>query len=157
MSLSYEMLCEELNLPKQKSLSDYVKYDVDLDDYRSVIRFIKFVQEYKISEFRYADSDFLDEHFSGLGGAEAFIRRYNSIIYDHARIIRDKLGFYYLILQPYMNTEDCEDALASSDIKNKYKVLGKGESFHYPNKTNLILIYEDRISCNDTLRKVLGL
>lgn len=157
MSLTYEMLCSELHLPMQICLSDYAKYDVDLEDYRSVIRFIKFVQKYNITVFKCVDEETLDDLFGGLYGADAFTRGYTSAIYDHARIVTDALGFHYLILQPYMSTAECKELLEGSKIASKYKILGQDESFHCPDKTNLIIIYEDRISFSKRITEALGL
>lgn len=158
MSLTYEMLCSELHLPMQKCLSDYAKYDVDLEDYRSVIRFIKFVQKYNITAFKYVNEETLDELFGwGLDGADAFVRGYTSTIYDHARIVIDALGFHYLILQPYMSTAECREILEGSKIASKYKILGQDESFHCPDKTSLIIIYEDRVSFSKRITEALGL
>lgn len=144
----YETLCKELGI------SSYIQDDVDSSD-TSIIRFIRFAEKYRVSEIRYVDFDFLDEYFKGLHGAETFARLNNLNLYDHARIMTDKLGFHYLLLQPYNTEENCKKALKSSAINNIY-VIDNEHNFYDPEGSSLILIFEDKLSTS-TIKKTLGL
>lgn len=141
-----ESLCNELGLAKQENISGYSVYDVDINDGDSVSNFKSLVSKLNLVEFIQPDTSFLEEHFKGLGDIEQFRRAEFLVLYDHARLAKSKDDCYYLILQPYTSTQQCLSELEYREIKCKYKVLGKDASFHRPGYSNLVVIYEDKLS-----------
>lgn len=141
-----ESLCNELGLAKQENISGYSVYDVDINDGDSVSNFKSLVSKLNLVEFIPPDTSFLEEHFKGLGDVEQFRQAEFLVLYDHARLAKSKDDCYYLILQPYTSTQQCLSELEYREIKCKYEVLGKDASFHRPGYSNLVVIYEDKLS-----------
>lgn len=67
----------------------------------------------------------------------------NSSLYDHTLLAKDAFGNRYLMLFPYLSTNECWEALEGYHISKSYcDVCGKSDSF-YGNGTNLVVIHDD--------------